>query len=128
MDSELGGNDVFINCFGRTVSPERVEAALTDGAAIAQAAVFGEARPFNVAVLVPASAGVCREDLERNVAAANRRLPGHAQVCRWFVAVTPFNAANGLLAADGRNRRTAIWNAYRSEIEACYYERLVNHA
>jgi len=128
MDTDLGHSNVFITSFGRTVSPDEVEAELTDGRAIARAAVFGEARPFNVAVLVPASADVRREDLERDVAAANRRLPGYAQVCRWFVAATPFTVANGLLTADGRNRRAAIWNAYRWQIDACYYERVVGYA
>ncbi|MDP2762013.1 MAG: AMP-binding protein [Sideroxyarcus sp.] len=45
--------NIFITSFGRNVSPEWVERELTLHPAIAQAAVFGEARPWNVAVIVP---------------------------------------------------------------------------
>jgi len=44
--------NIFITSFGRNVSPEWVESELTLHPAIAQAAVFGEARPWNVAVIV----------------------------------------------------------------------------
>ncbi len=45
--------NIFITSFGRNVAPEWVERELTLHPAIAQAAVFGEARPWNVAVIVP---------------------------------------------------------------------------
>jgi long-subunit acyl-CoA synthetase (AMP-forming) len=47
----------FISGFGRNIAPEWVECELLQDPAIAQAAVFGEARPWNAAVLVP-GAGV----------------------------------------------------------------------
>ncbi len=53
--------NIFITSFGRNVSPEWVERELTLHPAIAQAAVFGEARPWNVAVIVPR--GVTSETL-----------------------------------------------------------------
>ncbi|HEX9179958.1 MAG TPA: AMP-binding protein, partial [Burkholderiales bacterium] len=45
--------NIFITSFGRNVAPEWVEGELALHPAIAQAAVFGEGRPWNIAVIVP---------------------------------------------------------------------------
>ena len=111
--------NLFITSFGRNVSPEWVEAELCEEPAIAQAAVFGEARPWNVAVIVPARE-MPREHLCSAVEAANRRLPDYAQIGDWVVAARPFTADNGELTTNGRNRRAAIWIRYRHELDALY--------
>jgi len=113
--------NMFITSFGRNVSPEWVEAELSEEPAIAQAAVFGEARPWNVAVIVPAP-GAQREAVCCAVEAANRRLPDYARIGDWLVAASPFTPGNGELTTNGRNRRTAIWTRYRLEIDALYNE------
>lgn len=112
---------IFITAFGRNVSPEWVERELTVTAAIAQAVVFGEAKPFNVAVLVPrlgADAGA----VEAAVAAANARLPDYARIRRWLVADVPFSLANGQWTGTGRPRRESIRQAYAERIRAIYEE------
>jgi long-subunit acyl-CoA synthetase (AMP-forming) len=111
--------NMFITSFGRNVSPEWVEAELCEEPAIAQAAVFGEARPWNVAVIVPVP-GAQREQLRSAIEAANRRLPDYARVGDWIVAARPFTPGNSELTTNGRNRRTAIWARYRLELDALY--------
>jgi long-chain acyl-CoA synthetase len=115
--------NLFITSFGRNVSPEWVEAELCDERAIAQAAVFGESRPWNVALIVPA-AGAQRAEVETAMAAANRRLPDYARISDWHVADEPFAPGNGLLTSNGRNRRTAIWNRYHWQLDALYDQRV----
>jgi long-chain acyl-CoA synthetase len=113
--------NVFITSLGRNVSPEWVEAELTQTAAIAQAAVFGEARPRNVAVLVPrqaASGAAMSAALEAAVKQANERLPDYARVAAWIVADEPFSAENGLATQNGRVRRTAIEVHYAAALGA----------
>jgi long-subunit acyl-CoA synthetase (AMP-forming) len=115
--------NLFITSFGRNVSPEWVEAQLCDEAALAQAAVFGEARPWNVAVIVPARAATA-EQIALAVDAANSRLPDYARVGDYVVADAPFSPANGQLTPNGRNRRAAIWQRYRDRLDALYDHRL----
>lgn len=113
--------DLFITAFGRNVAPEWVEAELAAQPAIAQAAVFGEARAFNTAVLVPRPGpGEAHEALAIAVAAANRALPDYARIGRWLVADAPFTAANGQATANGRLRRAAIYAHYCERIGAFY--------
>ena len=67
--------NIFITSFGRNVSPEWVERELTLHPAIAQAAVFGEARPWNVAVIVPRGATPEALDGHPENKACHARLP-----------------------------------------------------
>jgi long-subunit acyl-CoA synthetase (AMP-forming) len=111
--------NMFITSFGRNVSPEWVETELCEERAIAQAAVFGDARPWNVAVIVPAPQAE-RSEVGAAIEAANRRLPDYARVGDWIVAARPFTAGTGELTPNGRNRRAAIWTRYRGELDALY--------
>lgn len=112
--------NVFITSFGRNVSPDWLEAGLVAQTPIAQAAVFGEARPWNTAVIVPAATAVRRVSLQSSIDAVNRTLPDYARVDQWILAAEPFTLANGLLTQNGRNRREAIWNRYAERINAVY--------
>jgi len=112
--------NVFITSHGRNVSPEWVESELAQSAAIAQAAVYGEARPWNVAVLVPRQPAVSRVELERAVEQANARLPDYARVAAWLVAHEPFSVANGLATPNGRIRREAVQALYAEALSALY--------
>jgi len=117
---------IFITAFGRNVSPEWVERELSIEPAIAQCCVFGETRPFNVAIIVArqgaGSGKVEPEEVEKAVAAANARLPDYAMVCRWIVADEAFSVANGLWTGTGRPRRGHIFKAYAEKIDDTYKE------
>jgi long-subunit acyl-CoA synthetase (AMP-forming) len=111
--------NMFITSFGRNVMPEWVERELTLHPAIAQAAVFGEGRPWNVAVIVARGP---REAVEQAIAEANRLLPDYAQVRRWIPAQAPFTPQNGQLTPNARLRREAILNVHGAAIDALYEE------
>lgn len=113
--------NVFITAFGRNVSPEWVESELVLQPAIAQAAVFGEARPFNVAVVVVAD-GYGTSDVDIALARVNRGLPDYARVTRWTAAGAPFTPGNGLLTGTGRIRRDSVRSHYADAIEIPYRE------
>jgi long-subunit acyl-CoA synthetase (AMP-forming) len=108
---------VLITSFGRNVSPEWPEAELLAGRAIAQAAVFGEARAQLSALIVPAP-GASHEGVEAQVRGANGRLPDYARIGAWLRADEPFTPQNGFATANGRARRDALWQAYGSRLDA----------
>ena len=108
---------VLITSFGRNVSPEWPEAELLAGRAIAQAAVFGEARPRLCALIVPAP-GASNEAVDAQVHAANERLPDYARIGTWLRADEPFTPQNGFATANGRARRDALWHAYGKRLDA----------
>jgi pyrroloquinoline quinone (PQQ) biosynthesis protein C len=111
---------VLITSFGRNVAPEWPEAELTAGGAIAQAAVFGEARAQLCAVIVPRTAGATDAALAAEVRRVNARLPDYARIALWLRADAPFGAADGLATANGRVRRDAVWSRYAGRLESLY--------
>jgi len=108
---------VLITSFGRNVSPEWPEAELLAGPAIAQAAVFGEARARLCALIVPAP-GAPQAAVDAQVQAANARLPDYAQIAAWLRADAPFTPQNGFATPNGRARRDALWQAYATRLDA----------
>ncbi|PIP01928.1 MAG: long-chain acyl-CoA synthetase [Zetaproteobacteria bacterium CG12_big_fil_rev_8_21_14_0_65_54_13] len=112
---------IFITAFGRNVSPEWVERELSIEPAIGQCCIFGEARPFNVAVIFPRQ-NFDHAAVDAAVATANARLPDYARISRWIAADEPFTVANGLWTGTGRPRRQHIENCYRDALNIMYEE------
>ena len=125
MDSEgylhLTGRkkSMFITSFGRNVAPEWVERELTIHPAIAQAVVFGEARPWNIAVIV---AHGSPSEVELAISATNRLLPDYAQIREWIAAIAPFCTKNLQMTANSKLRRDEVWKVYQPVIDALYEE------
>lgn len=111
--------NIFITSFGRNVAPEWVESELVARPPILQAAVFGEGRPFNVAVIF-AAPDATQIAIDRAFDAANLTLPDYARVRAWIRAAEPFSAVNGLATTNGRLRRDALFAAYAERIDAHY--------
>lgn len=113
-------SNVIISSLGRNISPEWVERELLAETAIGQAVVFGEARPYLMAVLVPSSANVGAADIEAALARANARLPNYAQVRGWLPANAPFSPADQTLTANGRPRRKELLARYGHALDTAY--------
>lgn len=115
--------NIFITSFGRNVSPEWIERELTVHPAIAQAAVFGEARPFIVAVIVPrARQEGYRAQIQEALEQTNALLPDYARVSSWIIADAPFTFKGGLATSNGRLRRDEIFKNFQDSIQALYEE------
>jgi long-subunit acyl-CoA synthetase (AMP-forming) len=112
--------NVLVTSFGRNISPEWPENLLLESPHIAQAGVFGDARPCLVAVIVPAANQTGDAALEEAVRAANLRLPDYARVHSWIRAAEPFTARNGLATPNGRIRRDAVSQRYADRLNALY--------
>ncbi|MDX1488769.1 MAG: AMP-binding protein, partial [Acidiferrobacterales bacterium] len=113
---------MFVTSFGRNVAPEWIERELTLHPAIAQAAVFGERRPWNTAVVMPTGTPTVNTSAATlsAIAETNKLLPDYARVARWIVADEPFSVANGQLTSTGRIRRETVWEHYGTRIEQLY--------
>lgn len=112
--------NIFITSFGRNVSPEWVECELLNSPHIAQACVFGEAKPWNVALIV-AKSNILPSLITKDIDAINQRLPDYAQIRKW-IPVNPFTSSNRQLTLNGRLKRKEIYQAYEQSIENFYKE------
>lgn len=118
--------NLIISSLGRNISPEWVERELLAEPAIGQAVVFGEARPWLAAVVVPSAAGIDAADIEASLARANARLPAYAQVRGWLPATAPFSTTDQTLTANGRPRRTELAARYGAALDAVYARALAS--
>ena len=109
----------YATAYGRKVAPEWIESELTGDRSLLQAAVFGEARPCNVAVIGPHPTATAAQ-LSSAVAAANARLPDYARIAAWYRADAPFSLNNGLARTSGSPDRAAIARRYADEIDVLY--------
>jgi long-chain acyl-CoA synthetase len=133
--------DFIKNSGGDMISPARIEGALTLAPQIAQAMVFGDRRPYLVAVIVPdpdfaalwarehgtdASLAALAKDagfhraLGEIVAGINDELAVAERVRRFVIAEEPFNLANAQLTPTLKIRRHAIREAYQAAFEMLY--------
>jgi len=132
--------DFIKNSGGETISPARVEGYLTLEPEIAQAMVFGDRRPYLVAVLVPEAdfaaahaPGDPADDfrvLSRDpafaraigavVARVNRVLSPVERVRRFLIATEPFTVANGQMTPTLKIKRHVIGEAYGAALDALY--------
>lgn len=111
--------NIFITSFGRNVSPEWVERELTSTPHVAQACLFGEAKPWNAMLITP-KADVTDAEINTSVEAINQHLPDYARIGKWLHTETPFSVANNQLTPNGRLKRDIIWQHYQNKINALY--------
>ncbi|MDP2752042.1 MAG: AMP-binding protein [Rhodocyclaceae bacterium] len=110
--------NIIITAFGRNIAPEWIESELQREPVIAQAAVFGEARPWLSAVIVSRSAAT--SEIGTAMDRVNARLPDYARIQHFIIADQSFTPANGLATANGRPRRPAIATHYQNQLEKPY--------
>jgi long-chain acyl-CoA synthetase len=122
------------------ISPARIEGYLSLEREIAQVMVFGDRRPYLVAVVVPDPefvAGYLPEDaipdlaalaadpgfnktISAAIARVNQRLQPSERVRRFVIAAEPFTIANGQMTPTLKIKRHAIREAYGAALDALY--------
>jgi long-chain acyl-CoA synthetase len=108
--------NIFITSMMRNVNPEWIESEILKSFLIAQVAVFGEAMPYNSAVVVPINQQVSFEQIKAEFDKINKNLPDYAMVKNIILADEPFNQKNDMLTGNGRVKRQKIWDKYQEKI------------
>jgi len=132
--------DFIKNSGGEMISPARIEGYLSLEPEISQVMVFGDRRPYLVAVVVPdpevvagCAAGDAPADLAAHaadpglnrvmgavIARVNETLQPSERVRRFVIAAEPFTTANGQMTPTLKIKRHAIREAYGSALDALY--------
>ncbi len=119
--------DFIKNSGGDMVSPAKIEGQLTMQPEILQAMVFGDRRPFLVAVIVPDAEHLKGKDeaaIRTEIQAAMRRANGDLapieRVRHFILATEPFSTANGQMTPTLKIKRFAIREVYGDALTALY--------
>lgn len=112
--------NLLISSFGRNIHPEWVEAELLKNTLLQQAVVFGDAKPYCVALLYCQDSSISDAQLQQWVETVNLSLPDYARVQHFHRLTQPLSAANGCLTANQRPKREVIASRYAAELAALY--------
>jgi long-chain acyl-CoA synthetase len=116
--------DLIVNDKGDNVAPQRVEGMLTLQPEIAQAMVFGDRRPYLVALLVAEPEMGSGSDLQQRLSKAVDRVNAEVSVIekvrRFIVADEAFSVDNEQLTPSMKIRRHVLKTAYGDRLEALY--------
>lgn len=134
--------ELIVNAGGKKIAPALLEGRLKSSPYISQALVFGDRKPYLVALVtlelpnviewdrkrghVERSAAELAADPEVNrliadaVSGANRGLANYEQVRRFAVLAEDFTVDNGLLSPTLKLRRKAVTTHYAAQIEELY--------
>jgi long-chain acyl-CoA synthetase len=115
---------LIINSYGRNISPEWLESELSSIGLFRQAIVFGDSKPFCIAILVPLSADIPRDKIQLALTELNKTLPVYAQIHGFIFLPQPMTFIDGLVTSNGRPKRSAIAQHYNKEISQLYSNHL----
>jgi long-chain acyl-CoA synthetase len=109
--------EMIILSTGKKVHPAPLEAKLQALAGVRHAALFGDGKPFLVAVID------VEPGMEKELAAAlerlNAQLPRHERIRR-FIEASPFSVAGGELTASLKVRREGVLRRHAAALEQLY--------
>jgi long-chain acyl-CoA synthetase len=126
--------DLIITSSGKNISPSNIEAALRECRWIAEAVVYGDNRPYLVALLtldpdelnaLEVSPPAHRdprvlERLQAAVDSVNERFARIEQIKRFAVLGHDLSQAGGELTPTLKVKRATVYEKYRAEFEALY--------
>lgn len=112
--------NLLILSSGRNVNPEWVEAELVKTGLIQQAVLYGDAKPYCVALLYCANPAVTDTQLAEFVSRINQQLPDYARVERFIRLAIPLSESQNTLTANGRPKRPQIAALYGEALAELY--------
>ncbi|HEY2517035.1 MAG TPA: AMP-binding protein [Polyangiaceae bacterium] len=114
--------EIVVTSGGEKVNAAAIEARLRELPEVGHALVFGERRPYVVAVFAPREGGSLpsEELLRTRLEEMNRSLPHHERVLGFLRLPAPLDVDSGLLTRSFKPRRSVIEERYAREIAALY--------
>lgn len=112
--------NLLISSFGRNINPEWVESELLANGLLQQCVVFGDAKPYCVALLYLRDNSHNEADIQHWIDTVNTTLPDYAQIKRWHRLQQPLSFADEFMTSNGRPVRANILQHFSTIIEQLY--------
>ena len=113
--------DILITPGGDNISPLKIENILTSSEIIDQAIVYGDNKPYLVALLIlNKEFQNNKTDLEKEVEYINKNLTKVEKIKKYFIIKENFTIENGMMTPTLKLKRFKIINKYKNEFENLY--------
>ncbi len=114
--------DIIITPGGDNISPSKVETEITNSNFVEQAIVYGDNKPFLVALIVPSDEKKLSfdQDFRKELEKINKNLTKIEKIKKYFVINQKFSIENRMLTPTLKLKRYKIINMYKKEFENLY--------
>ena len=113
--------DILITPGGDNISPVKVETALNNSNYIDQSIVYGDNKPYLVALLVLNSEiNINEKDLSNEIEIINKNLTKIEKIKKYFVIKENFSIENSMMTPTLKLKRYKIINLYKNKFEELY--------
>ena len=114
--------DIIITPGGDNISPIKIENDLTKLNFIDQALVYGDNKPFVVALIVLSTEqkNLQHEKIQEEIDKINKKLSKIEKIKRYFLIDEQFSIENGMLTPTLKLKRYKIVQKYKNEFEKLY--------
>ena len=113
--------DILITPGGDNISPIKIENMLTNSEIINQAIVYGDYKPYLVALLVLNKEFYNeKQSLEKEIEKINKNLTKVEKIKKYFVIKENFTIENGMMTPTLKLKRFKIINKYKNNFENLY--------
>ena len=114
--------DILITPGGDNISPVKIENELTNSNLIEQAIVYGDNKPYLVALLVPNEENLNsnEEEFKKEIEKINSKLAKIENIKKFFINKEKFTIENGMLTPTLKLKRFKIIQKYKNNFEKLY--------
>ncbi|ATX80854.1 long-chain acyl-CoA synthetase [Mariprofundus aestuarium] len=134
--------DIIVNSGGENIAPQRIEGLLVASEEIDQAVVYGDLKPYLVALIIPnqeasmawakqqglpetdwdhlCGSEIFRKHLQTRISAILKPLNPFEQVRRIHLLHRPFTIEAGLMTPTMKIKRRKVYEQYRDNLESLY--------
>ena len=114
--------DILISPGGDNISPLKIENELTNSEIVDQAIVYGDNKPFLVALLVlkEDKKNLKNQEIEKEIQNVNKNLSKIENIKKFFVINEKFSIENGMLTPTLKLKRYKIIKKYKNSFEDLY--------
>ena len=114
--------DILITPGGDNISPVKIESELTKIEFIEQALVYGDNKPFLVALIVINNnfKNIDTKIIEAEIEKINKQLSKIEKIKKFFIIDNQFSIENGFMTPTLKLKRFKIIQEYKKELEDLY--------
>ena len=114
--------DILITPGGDNISPVKIESELTKIEFIEQALVYGDNKPFLVALIVLNNnfKDIDNKIIEEEIEKINKELSKIEKIKKFFIINNQFSIENGFMTPTLKLKRFKIIQEYKKELENLY--------
>jgi len=111
--------DLIVTSGGDNISVQKIEGMLNQFIEIEQVAVFGDNKPYLIALIV-LNQIIKKIDIKKILKITNERLNSIEKIRKFIVITEPFTYDNGMQTQTTKLKRNKIFDFYKKEIDQLY--------